>query len=159
MRVLRASFLRNARRLHVRLVSNSRAVGSKQLDKNSFSDTLILPKTSFPLWTDPSKSEVPFQTKTCEGLYCWQVLVHYASLKFHFDLKVQRKYAKGPLWVLHDGPPYANGDLHMGWYHVPSNPSLCSSFSEGHALNKILKDIINRFHVSRGRKVQYVSSG
>ena len=78
---------------------------------------------------------------------------------FHFDLYVQREHAEGPLWVLHDGPPYANGDLHMGWYHVLSTLSLCSSFSEGHALNKILKDIINRFHVSRGRKVQYVSPG
>lgn len=43
--------------------------------------------------------------------------------------------------MLHDGPPYANGDLHIG-----------------HALNKIVKDIINRYHVSLGERVQYVSA-
>jgi isoleucyl-tRNA synthetase len=45
----------------------------------------------------------------------------------------------GDLFILHDGPPYANGDLHMG-----------------HALNKILKDIINKFQLLQGRKVRYV---
>ena len=37
---------------------------------------------------------------------------------------------KGPIFTLHDGPPYANGSLHMG-----------------HALNKVLKDIINKFMI------------
>ncbi|UZQ56349.1 isoleucine--tRNA ligase [Trichothermofontia sichuanensis B231] len=45
----------------------------------------------------------------------------------------------GEIFVLHDGPPYANGALHMG-----------------HALNKILKDIINKYQLLRGRKVRYV---
>nr|WP_242046888.1 isoleucine--tRNA ligase [Fischerella sp. FACHB-380] len=45
----------------------------------------------------------------------------------------------GELFILHDGPPYANGSLHIG-----------------HALNKILKDIINRYQLLRGRKVRYV---
>ncbi|WP_228054688.1 isoleucine--tRNA ligase [Gloeocapsopsis crepidinum] len=45
----------------------------------------------------------------------------------------------GEIFVLHDGPPYANGALHLG-----------------HALNKILKDIINRFQLLQGRKVRYV---
>nr|WP_242045747.1 isoleucine--tRNA ligase [Calothrix sp. FACHB-1219] len=45
----------------------------------------------------------------------------------------------GELFILHDGPPYANGSLHTG-----------------HALNKILKDIINRYQLLRGRKVRYV---
>lgn len=45
----------------------------------------------------------------------------------------------GEVFVLHDGPPYANGDLHIG-----------------HALNKILKDIINRWMLLRGRRVRYV---
>jgi isoleucyl-tRNA synthetase len=44
----------------------------------------------------------------------------------------------GEPFVLHDGPPYANGDLHIG-----------------HALNKILKDIINRYHILKGRKVRF----
>jgi isoleucyl-tRNA synthetase len=45
----------------------------------------------------------------------------------------------GEPFILHDGPPYANGDLHMG-----------------HALNKILKDIINKYQMLQGRKVRYV---
>ncbi len=45
----------------------------------------------------------------------------------------------GELFILHDGPPYANGSLHIG-----------------HALNKILKDIINRYQLLQGRKVRYV---
>ncbi|MDP8964514.1 MAG: isoleucine--tRNA ligase [Cyanobacteriota bacterium] len=45
----------------------------------------------------------------------------------------------GEIFILHDGPPYANGSLHVG-----------------HALNKILKDIINKYQLLRGRKVRYV---
>ncbi|WP_225323178.1 isoleucine--tRNA ligase [Synechococcus sp. RSCCF101] len=45
----------------------------------------------------------------------------------------------GPVFTLHDGPPYANGALHMG-----------------HALNKILKDIINKYQLMRGRRVRFV---
>ncbi len=46
---------------------------------------------------------------------------------------------KGPIFTLHDGPPYANGSLHMG-----------------HALNKVLKDIINKYQILRGRKVRFI---
>ncbi len=45
----------------------------------------------------------------------------------------------GEIFILHDGPPYANGSLHMG-----------------HALNKVLKDIINKYQLLQGRKVRYV---
>ena len=45
----------------------------------------------------------------------------------------------GERFTLHDGPPYANGNLHIG-----------------HALNKILKDIINKYQILQGRKVRYV---
>jgi len=45
----------------------------------------------------------------------------------------------GEPFILHDGPPYANGSLHMG-----------------HALNKILKDTINKYNILKGRKVCYV---
>ncbi len=45
----------------------------------------------------------------------------------------------GPSWTLHDGPPYANGHLHMG-----------------HLLNKVLKDVYNRHKLSRGQRVRYV---
>ncbi|KAG8862966.1 isoleucine-tRNA ligase [Tulasnella sp. 330] len=83
---------------------------------------MLLPKTSFALWSEPAEREAPFRERCTSELYDWQW-----------------KNAKGPLFVLHDGPPYANGNLHTG-----------------HALNKILKDIINRFHVLQGRRVSYV---
>lgn len=53
--------------------------------------------------------------------------------------KWQQEHNKGPRFVLHDGPPYANGNLHMG-----------------HALNKILKDFINRYKALRGYQVNYM---
>ncbi|KZT10283.1 isoleucyl-tRNA synthetase [Laetiporus sulphureus 93-53] len=90
------------------------------MDK-AYSKTLLLPKTKFSLWNDPSKDQA-FVSRTCDELYRWQW-----------------ENAKGPLFVFHDGPPYANGELHIG-----------------HALNKILKDIINRYHVSLGHRVHYM---
>lgn len=51
----------------------------------------------------------------------------------------QRQNLETTEFVLHDGPPYANGDLHMG-----------------HAVNKILKDIVLRGNVINGRKVHYI---
>ncbi|KAI0747007.1 isoleucyl-tRNA synthetase [Daedaleopsis nitida] len=84
-------------------------------------DSLLLPRTKFPLYNDPSKDPA-IRRKTSESLYQWQW-----------------QNAKGPLFVLLDGPPYANGDLHIG-----------------HALNKILKDVINRYQVSLGRRVYYL---
>ncbi|KIY47672.1 isoleucyl-tRNA synthetase [Fistulina hepatica ATCC 64428] len=92
------------------------------LDNKAYSKTLLLPKTTFSPVADPPRTELPFRSRTSEQLYRWQW-----------------ENAKGPLFVLHDGPPYANGGLHMG-----------------HALNKILKDIINRFHLSLGQRVHYV---
>ncbi|KAH0834854.1 isoleucyl-tRNA synthetase [Lanmaoa asiatica] len=109
--------------LHIRLVHRNLSSAStpSQLDSKAFSKTLLLPKTHFPLWVDPARSEELFRRKTCDDLYQWQA-----------------QNAKGPWFVMHDGPPYANGHLHIG-----------------HALNKILKDIINRFHVSIGDRVHY----
>lgn len=83
---------------------------------------MLLPKTTFPLWAEPSVREEPFRQRTTSGLYKWQA-----------------EQKDRPLFVLHDGPPYANGHLHMG-----------------HALNKILKDIINRYQLLRGNRVDYV---
>eukprot|EP01132_Coremiostelium_polycephalum_P007522 gene7522-9245_t len=61
-------------------------------------------------------------------------------LKDTYELyKWQLENNKGPNWVFHDGPPYANGDLHMG-----------------HALNKILKDMVNRYKMLRGYRVNYI---
>ncbi|KAJ6631136.1 tRNA synthetases class I-domain-containing protein [Mycena sp. CBHHK59/15] len=92
------------------------------VDNHAFSQSLLLPKTSFPLRSNPAETEARLRGRTCTELYQWQ-----------------RKNVDRPEFVLHDGPPYANGDLHMG-----------------HALNKILKDIVNRFHLSRGSRVEYI---
>ncbi|MEP0754100.1 isoleucine--tRNA ligase [Trichocoleus sp. Lan] len=62
--------------------------------------------------------------------------------KFWADQQIYERLSQnnpGEIFVLHDGPPYANGSLHIG-----------------HALNKILKDIINRYQLLQERKVRYV---
>ena len=52
--------------------------------------------------------------------------------------KVQKRTEGRPLFVLHDGPPYANGDIHIG-----------------HAINKVLKDIIVRYKSMSGPWLGY----
>ncbi len=62
--------------------------------------------------------------------------------KFWADEQIYERLSQenpGEIFVLHDGPPYANGALHIG-----------------HALNKILKDIINKYQLLQGRKVRYI---
>ena len=87
-------------------------------------DTLQLPKTAFSM-----KASLP--TKEPEILKKWEKLKIFEKL---------RKISKGKeKFVLHDGPPYANGHIHMGT-----------------ALNKILKDMITRFHQMNGKDSVYV---
>ncbi|TCD67808.1 isoleucine-tRNA ligase [Steccherinum ochraceum] len=95
-------------------------LASTDASSKAFSKTLLLPKTQFPMRNDRSR-DVSIQKRTTEDLYRWQ-----------------SDNAKGPLFVFHDGPPYANGDLHIG-----------------HALNKVLKDIVNRYRVIIGDRVHY----
>uniref|UniRef100_A0A8C3MZE0 Isoleucine--tRNA ligase, mitochondrial n=1 Tax=Geospiza parvula TaxID=87175 RepID=A0A8C3MZE0_GEOPR len=101
---------------------------SRQLTASNsrYRDTVLLPRSRFPAQL-PGRLQPETELKTQEKcgfseLYSWQR---------------QRKTKQE--FCLHDGPPYANGDPHVG-----------------HALNKILKDITNRFHVMRGYKVHYV---
>ena len=87
-------------------------------------DTLQLPKTAFSM-----KASLP--TKEPEILKKWEKNKIFEKL---------RKNSKGKeKFILHDGPPYANGHIHMGT-----------------ALNKILKDIITRFHQMSGKDSVYV---
>ena len=87
-------------------------------------DTLQLPKTAFSM-----KANLPH--KEPEILKKWERLKIFEKL---------RKSSKGKeKFVLHDGPPYANGHIHMGT-----------------ALNKILKDMITRFHQMNGKDSVYV---
>ena len=87
-------------------------------DTIDYSTTLNLPHTDFPMRAGLPENEPKILAR-------WQEMDLYKRL---------REDAKGrPLYVLHDGPPYANGNLHIG-----------------HALNKILKDVITRSFQMRG---------
>ena len=92
-------------------------------ETGSYKDTVNLPQTNFDMRANAIKREPEIQ-------------------KFWDENKIYDRLSQqnpGELFILHDGPPYANGSLHIG-----------------HALNKILKDIINRYQLLRGRKVRYV---
>lgn len=90
----------------------------------NYQETLNLPKTEFKM-----KANLP--KKEPEILKFWQKIDIYYSLR-----QAKKDY---PKYILHDGPPYANGDIHMG-----------------HALNKILKDIIVKYKSMQGFNAPYV---
>uniref|UniRef100_A0A8C2X1S6 Isoleucine--tRNA ligase, mitochondrial n=1 Tax=Cyclopterus lumpus TaxID=8103 RepID=A0A8C2X1S6_CYCLU len=91
-----------------------------------YRDTVLLPRSEFPMRLTGQKlldRELQIQQECgFADLYSWQR-----------ERKAKKEFC------LHDGPPYANGDPHVG-----------------HALNKILKDIRNRFEMLRGRQVHYI---
>jgi isoleucyl-tRNA synthetase len=89
-----------------------------------YKDTLHLPETEFPMRADLAKREPGF-------LKAWQ-----AQNLYH---QVQAARQNAPVFMLHDGPPYATGTLHIG-----------------HAANKILKDIVIKSQVLLGRRAPYV---
>ncbi len=89
-----------------------------------YNKTLNLPKTDFPMRAGLPKTEP-------ETLRRWNDSNVYE--------KLMKKNEGKPLFVLHDGPPYANGDIHLG-----------------HALNKSLKDFIVRYKNMTGFKSPYV---
>jgi isoleucyl-tRNA synthetase len=113
--------------LHLRMsiADASSAAKSKKGKKpqSKYSASVLLPKTNFDQRANSLKKEPELQ-------------------KFWHEKGIYEKLAErntGEKFILHDGPPYANGDLHIG-----------------HALNKILKDFINKYQSLRGRKVRYV---
>ncbi|MEZ5903329.1 MAG: class I tRNA ligase family protein [Alphaproteobacteria bacterium] len=93
-------------------------------NKDKFRDTVFLPKTDFPMRGNLPENEPSMIKK-------WQEMDLYAKIR---DVSKGRKR-----WILHDGPPYANGNIHMG-----------------HALNKILKDVINKSWQMMGYDAPYV---
>ncbi|KAM4625658.1 isoleucine--tRNA ligase, mitochondrial isoform 2-T2 [Polymixia lowei] len=115
--------------LHPALSFNScrcRNVSSGEKTQGQYRDSVLLPRTKFPMKLVGQKlldRELATQ-RECgfAELYSWQR-----------ERKAKKEFC------LHDGPPYANGDPHVG-----------------HALNKILKDIRNRFEMLRGRQVHYI---
>ncbi len=93
-------------------------------EKIDYSKTLYLPETDFPM-----RAGLP--QKEPETVARWQQMGLYKKLR--------ASAAGREKFVLHDGPPYANGNIHIG-----------------HALNKILKDVINRSFQMRGFDANYV---
>ena len=89
-----------------------------------YKNTLNLPRTDFPMKADLVAREP-------ERLKKWETARLYQ--------KIQAARANAEKFVLHDGPPFANGDVHIGT-----------------ALNKILKDIIIKYKTLRGFSAPYV---
>jgi len=89
-----------------------------------WSQTLNLPKTDFPMRANLAQREPQF-------------------LKFWYEndifKKMLEKNKNNKKFILHDGPPYANGDIHLG-----------------HALNKVLKDIVNKYKSLHGYYTPYI---
>ncbi|WP_375684464.1 isoleucine--tRNA ligase [Bartonella sp. AP1QHHD] len=89
-----------------------------------YSKTLYLPQTNFPMRAGLPQKELELMTR-------WENMGLYAQLR------QQAKHR--PFYILHDGPPYANGHIHIG-----------------HALNKVLKDVVVRSFQMRGFNANYV---
>ena len=92
-------------------------------EAKSYKETVNLPQTDFSMRANAVKREPELQQFWAENQIYEQL---------------SQNNPKEP-FILHDGPPYANGSLHMG-----------------HALNKILKDIINKYKLLQGHKTDYV---
>ncbi|MEI6085234.1 MAG: isoleucine--tRNA ligase [Verrucomicrobiota bacterium] len=90
----------------------------------NYKDTLNLPQTQFPM-----KANLPQREPV--------MLAQWEAGKLYEQIQAARQNA--PLFVLHDGPPFANGDVHIGT-----------------ALNKILKDIIVKYKTMQGFRAPYV---
>ncbi len=97
---------------------------TKDKPGSQYKDTINLPKTAFPM-----KASLPNREP--------QVLKKWADLDTYNTLQAKRKDA--PTFVLHDGPPYANGNIHTG-----------------HAMQKILKDIIIKSKNLAGYRAPYI---
>lgn len=89
-----------------------------------YKDTLLMPKTEFQMRGNLGVREVEFQKR-------WKDINLYE--------KVLKQNEGQTPFILHDGPPYANGDIHIG-----------------HTLNKVLKDFVLRYQTMQGKYVPYV---
>lgn len=97
---------------------------SSDPQKVSYKETLNLPRTDFAMTAKLVENEPKRLAK-------WQQMDLY-----HQILNAR---ADAPLWVLHDGPPFANGDIHIG-----------------HVINKTLKDVFLRWHSLCGQRTPYI---
>ncbi|XP_058461109.1 isoleucine--tRNA ligase, mitochondrial [Malaya genurostris] len=111
-----------------KLVQTVRCLSTKVIPKDEvkYTHTINLPKTKFPTRLTVEKRfgvQERLRKTSFRELYCWQ----------RENLSSEQEF------TLHDGPPYANGDLHMG-----------------HAINKIIKDFILKHKIASGIRVHYV---
>ncbi len=93
-------------------------------DQKDYRETVFLPKTEFPMKAGLAQKEPA-------------ILAHWEKIGLYRKLRSQR--AGRTRFILHDGPPYANGDIHMG-----------------HAMNKVLKDIVVRSQSLMGKDAPYI---
>jgi isoleucyl-tRNA synthetase len=111
-------------------VSDTEGSGSagsaNKKEKNAFASTILLPETTFSQRADATTREP-------------QIQQFWSSIDLYNRLASTASNNGAAKFILHDGPPYANGDLHCG-----------------HALNKMLKDFVNRYQALLGKQVQYV---
>src|SRR6476469_3711593 len=94
--------------------------------KKSYKDTLNLPQTSFAMEAKLVQNEP-------------RRLEQWKSRRLYERLMEARAASPKGKWILHDGPPFANGDIHIG-----------------HVINKVLKDVILRFRSMQGFQTPYV---
>ena len=94
--------------------------------QRDYRDTVFLPETPFPMRAGLPKLEP-------------ELLARWKEADLYHAIRAKRQADGRPLFVLHDGPPYANGAIHIG-----------------HALNKILKDFVVRTRFVLGYDVDYV---
>jgi len=104
--------------------ANAPALMTDAIPPADYRDTVFLPKTDFPMKAGLAAKEPA-------------ILARWAAMDLYGKLRAQRKDRKR--FILHDGPPYANGDIHMG-----------------HAMNKVLKDIVVRSQTLLGKDAPYV---
>ena len=90
----------------------------------NYKNTVLMPKTDFPMRAGLVQNEPKIQK-------------HWADRNLYAQILEARK-GRTP-WILHDGPPYANGDIHIG-----------------HLLNKVLKDIVVKFRTMEGYLSPYI---
>jgi isoleucyl-tRNA synthetase len=99
---------------------------AQKQQKKNYKQTLNLPQTPFPM-------EAKLVLNEPVRLQAWQAERLYDKL-----MAARANSPKGK-WVLHDGPPFANGDIHIG-----------------HVINKVLKDVVERFRSMQGYQTPYV---
>ena len=100
------------------------SVAAFKEQQDRYRDTVFLPRTGFPMRGGLPKREP-------------ETLARWAAMGL--DDRIREAGKGRPVFTLHDGPPYANGHIHIG-----------------HALNKVMKDVVNRAHRMSGYEVRYL---